>query len=104
MAQKSAPLAGYAIEDLHSDLGPSRVRGERLEAPVEREAPSDGTMLDGFASLRPSKRGRLVPYPIRLPQSQIDSLERLRAERGIIPSEFIRDAVAGCLRLVGGDV
>jgi len=57
--------------------------------------------LNGFASLRPGgKRERMVPYPIRLPAGQIAELERLRGERGIIPAEFIRDAVASCLGLL----
>jgi hypothetical protein len=42
----------------------------------------------------------MVPYPIRLPVAQIGELERLKAERGIIPAEFIRDAVASCLALL----
>jgi hypothetical protein len=42
----------------------------------------------------------MVPYPIRLPAGQIAELERLRGERGIIPAEFIRDAVASCLGLL----
>lgn len=51
--------------------------------------------------MRPTeKRDRLVPYPIRLPASQIAALEELKAKRGIIPAEFIRDAVAGCLELL----
>jgi hypothetical protein len=63
--------------------------------------PSSETILGGFASLRPgAKRERMVPYPIRLPAAQIADLERLRDERGIIPAEFIRDAVASCLALL----
>lgn len=71
---------------------------------VHRPLPVDAsseTILKGFASLRPAaKRERMVPYPIRLPASQIAELEGLREDRGIIPAEFIRDAVAGCLALL----
>lgn len=67
-------------------------------SPVEA---SNENILKGFASLRPEgKRERMVPYPIRLPAAQIAELERLRADRGIIPAEFIRDAVASCLALL----
>jgi hypothetical protein len=121
MAQKRASLASVALEDLHSPLTSIRDRAEPLAAPGggeampepsseprnfffrplgEDEPASEATMLDGFASLRREKRERLVPYPIRLPVAQIAALERLKEEQGIVPAEFIRDAVASCLKLI----
>lgn len=68
---------------------------------MSQPLPDGSDLLQGFASLRPAaKRERMVPYPIRLPAGQIAELESLRAERGIIPAEFIRDAVASCLELL----
>lgn len=58
-------------------------------------------MLSGFSSLRAAeKRDPLVPYPVRFRASQIAALEGLKEDRGIVPAEFIRDAVAGCLALL----
>lgn len=117
MAQQRAPIASHALDDVHVDLSPVRDRREPVEAPGAFPAPSTHlrsfmanplpaqasgeTILQGFASLRPAgKRERMVPYPIRLPAAQIAHLERLKEERGIIPAEFIRDAVASCLALL----
>lgn len=41
----------------------------------------------------------MVPYPVRFLPSQIAKLESLKG-RGIVPAEFIRDAVASCLALL----
>lgn len=42
-------------------------------------------------------KDRLVPYSIRLRVSQIEHLEALKSERGILPSELIRDFIDRCL-------
>jgi hypothetical protein len=69
--------------------------------PVGEPDTPGATILESFASLRPgAKRERMVPYPIRLPVAQIARLEQLKRDRGVIPAEFIRDAVAGCLALL----
>jgi hypothetical protein len=38
-----------------------------------------------------------VSYSVRLRLSQVEELERLKAERGIVPSELLRDFVDRCL-------
>jgi hypothetical protein len=68
---------------------------------VTHPLPDGSDLLNGFASLRPGgKRERLVTYPVRLTTTQIAELEALKADRGIIPAEFIRDAVALSLELL----
>lgn len=118
MAKERATILAHELDIDRIDLTPVRDHRSRVEAPSEiftssplpgRPASismpagfeSNDTILDGFASLRPAeKRERMVPYPIRLPTAQIAELERLKLERGIIPAEFIRDAVASCLALL----
>ncbi len=101
MAHKRASILTTGLEDLHAPIPPIRDHRSPVEAPERPESTSGETILDGFSSLRRNgKRDRLVPYPIRLAQTQIDDLEELREQRGIIPAEFIRDAVASCLALL----
>lgn len=129
MAKERASIVAHALDDARIELTPSRAArevvgalrafsdkldapGDPLPAPSARPVdfmyvplggqPATGSaMLESFASLRPAaKRERMVPYPIRLPAAQIAELERLREKRGIIPAEFIRDAVASCLALL----
>lgn len=98
MAYKRAPLVSVGLEDANAPIPPIRNHRSPVEAP---ESEGNETILKGFASLRPTaKRERMVPYPVRLAQSQIDELERLREEQGIIPAAFIRDAVTSCLTLL----
>jgi hypothetical protein len=44
-----------------------------------------------------SAKDRLVSYSVRLRLSQIERLEELKAERGIVPNELIRDFIDLCL-------
>jgi hypothetical protein len=44
-----------------------------------------------------SAKDRLVSYSVRLKLSQIERLEELKAERGIVPSELLRDFIDRCL-------
>lgn len=119
MAQQRATIVAHALDDVRIDLTPSRERREPVEAPSESLVPSpstetrsfypnplpvDGsieTVLKEFVSLRAAgKRERMVPYPVRFPVADIAELESLREERGIIPAQFIRDAVKVCLELL----
>lgn len=101
MAQERATIVAHALDGARIDLTPIRDRRPPVEATERAKDASSENILGGFASLRPvGKRERMVPYPIRLPTAQIAELEQLREERGIIPAEFIRDAVASCLALL----
>lgn len=45
----------------------------------------------------------LVPYPVQLRLSQVQALRKLKAERGIVPAQLVRDFIEiGLDRLLRG--
>ncbi len=107
MAQKRATIASHALDDAHIDLTPVRDRRAPLEAinslPDAHEALRDfvsaaTSNISQFPSvMKASAKDRLVSYSVRLRLSQVERLEQLKAERGIVPSELIRDFIDRCL-------
>lgn len=109
MAHQRAPLVAHDLEDIQVALSPIRDR----QAPVEAPSAFPVALPDPTAARRPSvkpaqfpsvakasAKDRLVSYSVRLKLSQIDRLEELKAERGIVPSELVRDFIDRCLPLV----
>lgn len=93
MANARAPLASHGLEDLHVPLTSIRsasappAQTQRAHAAFNMEPMTDLPSLN-----RPAKR-RLVHFPLRLAIDQIEALDKLKTERGIVPSELVRDLV-----------
>jgi len=100
MASKRADLTIQGLEDVHVPLTsfpnlptqPAAYNGETMA--------SDTPEGEEFPSLTPKPRNSSVPYVLRLYPDQLEALSRLKAERGVVPSQFIRDAINAALKKV----
>jgi hypothetical protein len=100
MAQKRAPIVTVGLEDANVPLTPIRDHRTPVEASEREDAIGVKSFINGFSSIRPvARRERMIPYPVRLTAAQIASLERLK-ERGIVPAEFIREALERCIAVL----
>jgi hypothetical protein len=109
MAKERASIVAHDLVDAHTYLSPIRERGALVEAPSEFPMPAPSTKTRTFHSnplpaeapfpsvAKASAKDRLVSYSVRLKLSQIERLEELKAERGIVPSELLRDFIDRCL-------
>lgn len=88
---KRAALAAHSLEGLHEPLVVDVPAMFELEVAVDRSP--------GFMSLQRKKREPLVPYPMRLRTDQVAQLQELQG-RGVVPAEFIREALDAALRCV----
>jgi hypothetical protein len=111
MAKERATIVAHALDDARIDLTPVRDRRTSVEAAGEFSdpLPEPSNQVRKFASrplpatapfpsvAKASAKDRLVSYSVRLKLSQIERLEELKAERGIVPSELLRDFIDRCL-------
>jgi hypothetical protein len=80
MAAKRAPLDASEFAGLNRPLASTNSNRELLEVPEERE--------------RPAQDDLLVQYPLQLLHSQVQTLKRLKRERGLVPARLVREFVA----------
>lgn len=108
MAQKRASLASHALEDLHEPLTSIRDAADAVAASEGDQLPVPSNKVREFivqplgdpvfpSVVKPAAKDRLVPFPIRLRLSQVERLEALRRDHGIVPSELVRDFIDECL-------
>lgn len=95
MANQRAQLVTHALEDLHVPL-PTRTKAEwGGEAPAPQH---EITSVDfKYPELVGKKKDRMVSTSFRLPVSQVDALDALKRDKGIVPSELVRRLIADFL-------
>jgi hypothetical protein len=86
MANKRAVIDITRLSDIHVPLTSSRDREELV-------APTIGPEPASYPSLDVAKDDPLVPYPLQLRLSQVLALRRLKAERGIVPAQLVREFI-----------
>ena len=107
MADKRAPLASHELADLHVALTPIRERRSAVEAagaqgwPLPAPSETPRRLISQPLPVERPKKDRLVLCSFRLPISQVEMLEALKAERGLVTSELVRDFIAKGLQDLG---
>lgn len=96
MANARAPLASFGLEDAKVSLTPTNSR-RALADPLEAQEPASVGDVRSFPSMSKPRKQELKPYPVRLSGETIARLEKLRNALGVVPAEFIRDAVISAL-------
>lgn len=95
MAHKRASLDASGLVGIKVPLTSSRDHHEPVEAPAaSQETPAPAPEYASVASAADP----LVPYPLQLRLSQVNQLRKLKAERGIVPAQLVRDFIAAGLR------
>jgi hypothetical protein len=97
MAKTPHAKLSYGLEDAHAPLTPFNPRPELGDA-LDAQEP---TSPRSFPSMQPGARVTLRSIQVRFSPATIQQLEKLRAEKGVVSCQFIRDAVEHALRQLG---
>jgi hypothetical protein len=99
MANTRAVLAVHELEGAHVPIPTSA----HHRSPVALSAPLEETSGDAFKypDLVGKKKDRMVSTSFRLPVSQVDALEDLKLQKGVVPSELVRRLIADFLATLG---
>lgn len=111
MANKHTSLEAHSLSELHVPLSSTRDRTEPVAPPVPEgiatrlavaaitskrppvRAGGDAPIDLAYPTLARKKKEYTFPKSFRLPMSHIEFLERMERERGINPSDLVRDFI-----------
>lgn len=96
MAKTPRAKLSYGLEDAHAPLTPFNPRPELGDALDAQET----TSPHSFPSMQ-GGRGAKHSIQVRLSPATIQQLEKLKADLGVVPGQFMRDAIENALRQLG---